>query len=176
MPPSLRIRPAARAVVMDADRRVLLVHFDFERPEIPTGLWACPGGGIDLGESPAEGVLRELREEVGLIVDDPGSPVWEREQIFPMTRWDGQHDTFFLIEVDAFEPKPQLSAELLRAEHLDDVRWWDYDELQAAQRRYDEGATDAAGYVTFSPRRLGHLLADLLTAGRPAEPLGIDPW
>lgn len=161
---------------MDAERRVLLVHFDFVTVELPTGLWACPGGGIDAGESPEQGLIRELQEELGLTVDDPGAPVWWKEHIFPMTRWDGQQDTFFLVEVDAFEPQPQLSAELLRGEHLDDMRWWEYAEVQVAQRRYDDGAIDAADYVTFSPRRLGHLLDDLMTVGRPAEPRHIDPW
>ena len=36
---------------MDRDRRVLLVHFDFVTPQQPSGLWACPGGGIDDTES-----------------------------------------------------------------------------------------------------------------------------
>jgi 8-oxo-dGTP diphosphatase len=160
---------------MDRDCRVLLVHFDFVRPDLPTGLWACPGGGIEPGESPAQGLIRELHEEVGLIVADPGPPVWEKEHLFPMTSWDGQRDTFFFVEVDAFEPRPLLSQAELRAEHLDDLRWWDYDEIQTAQRLYDEGCVDSPDYVTFTPRRLGHLLADLLVSGRPPEPLHLDP-
>lgn len=28
--------------------------------------WKLPGGGVDRGEAPADGVLRELREEIGL--------------------------------------------------------------------------------------------------------------
>lgn len=170
---------------MDPDRRVLLVHFDFLTAELPTGLWACPGGGIDAAESPAQGLIRELQEELGLTIDDPGAPVWEKEHIFPMTRWDGQHDMFFLVEVDAFEPKPQLTDAELRAEHVDTMRWWPYDdvqtaqrwydEVQTAQRWYDEGRRTIPAYVTFSPRRLGHLLNDLLANGRPPQPLQLDP-
>ncbi len=33
------------------------------------GQWAMPGGSIDEGESPEEGALRELHEEVGLVLD-----------------------------------------------------------------------------------------------------------
>lgn len=160
---------------MDRDQRVLLVHFDFITPDLPTGLWACPGGGLDPGESPAHGLIRELHEELGLRITDPGRAIWWKEHIFPMTRWDGQHDTFFWIEVDAFDPRPHFTAEELRAEHLDGMRWWEYDELQAAQRQYDEGRVDAPGYVTFTPRRLGHLIRDLLATGRPHEPLQLDP-
>lgn len=32
------------------------------------GFWTLPGGGIDFGEDPAEGMVREVREETGLHV------------------------------------------------------------------------------------------------------------
>jgi 8-oxo-dGTP pyrophosphatase MutT (NUDIX family) len=159
---------------MDRDRRVLLVHFDFERPDLPSGLWACPGGGVDDGESITEGLVRELDEELGLRVDDPGAPVWWMQRLFPMTEFDGQHDTYFLVEVDEFEPRPRFTQAELRAEHLDGMRWWGYDEIQQAQARYDAGDPGVRGYVTFSPRRLGHLLEDLLASGRPAAPIQVD--
>jgi len=34
------------------------------------GQWAMPGGRIDEGETPEQGALRELGEEVGLVLDD----------------------------------------------------------------------------------------------------------
>ncbi|MBA2772430.1 MAG: NUDIX domain-containing protein [Nocardioidaceae bacterium] len=169
--PLLRIRPAARAVVTDPDCRVLLVHFDFPADNLPNGLWACPGGGLDPGEEMAAGLIRELREELGLEVADPGRPVWVKEHVFPMSRWDGQHDTYFWIRAEAFDPAPAFTKAELRAENLDGMRWWTYDEIREAQRVFDSGATDDPRFVTFTPRRLGHLLDDLLRHGRPAEPL-----
>jgi 8-oxo-dGTP pyrophosphatase MutT (NUDIX family) len=47
-------------VVEDSQGRVLLVRHSYK-----TG-WALPGGGVDRGEPPAQAVLRELAEEVGL--------------------------------------------------------------------------------------------------------------
>lgn len=169
---------------MDPDRRVLLVHFDFSDAHLPNGLWACPGGGLDPGESVRDGLTRELHEELGLVVDDPGDPIWVKEHIFPMSRWDGQHDTFFWVEVQPFDPAPQFSEAELRAEHLDGMRWWGYDELLRAQQRYDTHAEDrarggeapsAGDDVVFSPRRLGHLVRGLVERGRPAEPISVDP-
>lgn len=160
---------------MDRDRRVLLVHFEFAGDGPPNGLWACAGGGIDPGESPAQGLVRELREELGLVIEDPGPPIWWKEHVFPMTNWDGQQDTFYFVEVDAFEPAPHFTEAELRAENLDGMRWWGYDELLAAQAAYDTNDATAPEYTVFSPRRLGHLVADLLSVGRPATPLHLDP-
>ncbi len=47
-----------RGVVFDADR-VLLVK------EIADGRWTVPGGWADIGDSPSEATIREIREESG---------------------------------------------------------------------------------------------------------------
>jgi 8-oxo-dGTP diphosphatase len=167
-----RLRSAARAVVLDAAYRVLLVHFNFGvDQELPNGLWACPGGGIEPHETPADGLRRELREELGLEVDDVGQPIWRKEHVFPMSSgWDGQRDTFYLVEVGSFDPCPALSATDLLAEGVDEVRWWTLAQLRAAQTTYDAAPSDPAS-PRFTPRRLGHLISELLANGRPPEPL-----
>jgi mutator protein MutT len=57
-----RFTVTAAAIVVDQQGRVLLLKHRF-RPG--TG-WGIPGGFIEAGEQPDEGVRRELREEVGL--------------------------------------------------------------------------------------------------------------
>src|SRR5687768_8074266 len=47
-----------RAVVFDRDRLLLV-------KESSDGCWAVPGGWADVGESPAEVAVREVREEAG---------------------------------------------------------------------------------------------------------------
>lgn len=62
---SLHFRAGTVAVVRDSHGRVLA----FERSD-RRGQWQLPQGGIDAGESPVEGVWRELREETGLTADE----------------------------------------------------------------------------------------------------------
>lgn len=58
-------RVAAYNVCLDDQGRLLLCRLSniTERP----GAWTLPGGGIDHGEHPEAGALRELHEEAGLL-------------------------------------------------------------------------------------------------------------
>ncbi len=51
--------------LIDEDGKILLA----KRPEGKTmaGLWEFPGGKIDEGETPKEALVRELREELGIL-------------------------------------------------------------------------------------------------------------
>jgi thiamine-phosphate pyrophosphorylase len=55
--------PAAAAVVINEDHKVLLVK---RTVEPKAGQWCLPGGFVEMGESPENGCLRELKEETGL--------------------------------------------------------------------------------------------------------------
>jgi ADP-ribose pyrophosphatase YjhB (NUDIX family) len=50
------------AAVFDESGRLLLIQ------RADTGAWAMPGGAAEVGETPAEAVAREVREETGLEV------------------------------------------------------------------------------------------------------------
>lgn len=66
MTTSKRQRVSAYAIVSDSSR-ILLCRISEELPRWE-GLWTLPGGGLNFGESPEEAVVREVREETGLIV------------------------------------------------------------------------------------------------------------
>jgi 8-oxo-dGTP diphosphatase len=155
----LRIRPAARAVLLDPDDRILLVRFEF--PAAGT-VWATPGGGIEPGESDVAAIRRELLEEAGLVDVEIGAVVWTRLHVVPFIggRWDGQRESYRLVRAPRFEPVPRLSWAQLNAEHVFELRWWTLDELVRAD-------------ATFAPRRLPELLASLLGDGPPPEPLDV---
>ena len=71
-------RPGVGAVVIHDDA-ILLVK---RGREPGRGLWAVPGGKVEWGETLAEAVQREVREETG-IVTDVGNVVWIGESIGP---------------------------------------------------------------------------------------------
>jgi len=57
-------RPVAGAVLLNSRGEVLLQHRD-DKPHIESpGLWSLFGGGLDVDETPAEAMLREIEEEI----------------------------------------------------------------------------------------------------------------
>lgn len=58
----MKISPASIGIIFNDKNQILLV----QRKDIP--LWVLPGGGIDLGETPEQAVIREIFEETGLKV------------------------------------------------------------------------------------------------------------
>jgi 8-oxo-dGTP diphosphatase len=57
--------PCVGAVIKDGAGRLLLIRRGHEPGK---GLWSIPGGRIEAGESDAAALVREVREETGLIV------------------------------------------------------------------------------------------------------------
>jgi 8-oxo-dGTP pyrophosphatase MutT (NUDIX family) len=56
------IRASVAAVIFDRRGRILL------QQRSDGGQWGLPGGGVEIGETVAEAVVREVREETGLRV------------------------------------------------------------------------------------------------------------
>src|SRR5580692_919160 len=91
-------RLAGRVIVLDPDDRVLLFRYD-DGP--PNGRhWSTPGGGLEPGESFAEGAQRELIEETGWTDVPVGRELEERELVMGYgERIVRQHERFFLARV-----------------------------------------------------------------------------
>ena len=73
--------------LIDTDNRVLIA----QRPEGKTlaGLWEFPGGKVDAGERPEAALIRELKEELGITVEEPC--------LAPLTFASHAYDDFHLL-------------------------------------------------------------------------------
>jgi len=101
-----------------SQQRILLTHRRADREWYPN-VWDIPGGHVDTGETEAEALVRELREEIGIeittlpnvpfcVIDDDGF----RMIVWNVTSWTGT---------------PVNKA---TGEH-DDLRWVTFNELQS---------------------------------------------
>lgn len=129
-------RRAARVLLVDQARRVLLFHgFDPARPR--HRYWFTPGGGLAAGESPAAGAARELAEETGLRVspEELGDPVWREATTFPFDgRWYRQEQEFFLLQVAAWRVDT-AGFDQIERDSIDEHRWWSIAELESTPER-----------------------------------------
>jgi ADP-ribose pyrophosphatase YjhB (NUDIX family) len=144
-------RPAARVLFVDARDRILLFRGgDPARPG--PAWWFTPGGGLDPGETSAEGAARELREETGYVAGDLGPVVFTETVEFG---FDGvryrQTQDFYLVRVPRWDVDTSGFSALERAS-VDTHRWWTLDEL-------------AHPTETVYPHGLHALLSRLLPTG-----------
>jgi 8-oxo-dGTP diphosphatase len=65
---SVKLVLVAACALIDTDGRVLIAERPAGRPM--AGLWEFPGGKIEPGERPEETLIRELQEELGIVVNE----------------------------------------------------------------------------------------------------------
>ena len=96
-------------------------------------LWLVPGGGLEPGETHQEGMLRELREETGLVVPSaakitrmPEINTGESEKII-----DGEQVRALMTFHDFWIDIPEDAAVLTvtASDDFGEVRWIPFDEL-----------------------------------------------
>ena len=127
--PSRPYLAVSAAIVRDG--KVLVVR-RARKPAL--NLYTLPGGGVEIGETLSEAVVREVREETALAVE-PVALAGEREVIVHDAQ--GKVERHFVILCFAAR---WLGGETVLNEELDDARWLDPAEL--AGLRTTEGLAD----------------------------------
>jgi 8-oxo-dGTP diphosphatase len=89
---------------------VLLCHRSATRRWHPN-VWDLPGGHIQHGETPAMALVRELREEIGILIPEPTEPAFAhlRQPSFDCRVW---------------VVREWSGALRITSDEHDDLRWW----------------------------------------------------
>lgn len=138
----MRVRPAARLLILDEGQRILLFRYRHTTDAlVGQTYWATPGGGVEQGESFAQAAIRELREETGIVCADMGSSI--AQQSFVMTLPEGEKvralEKFYVVWVQSHAISTHgWSRNEKRV--ISDHRWWHMAELQiTAEIIYPQG-------------------------------------
>jgi ADP-ribose pyrophosphatase YjhB (NUDIX family) len=113
-------RVGCGAVIFE-DGRILLVR---RRRAPEAGHWGLPGGKVDPFESVAEATTREIREELGIIIE----PVDLLCVVDQIDRAEGQHWVAPVFRIDQYEGTPVI----MEPGALSDLGWFDLDDLPTA--------------------------------------------
>jgi 8-oxo-dGTP pyrophosphatase MutT (NUDIX family) len=156
-------RPSGRVLVVDETGSVLLFRI-VDPLDTKPPVWITPGGGLEAGESLAEGAARELEEETGLRVEPAAlrTPVavcrgyWEfRGRPLYSEDW------FFATRTRRFDPSP-AGWTVLEHELHERWHWWTPDELDRAEE-------------AFLPCGLADLVRRIVRGELPPDPIEL-PW
>jgi len=101
-------RIAVKAFIVNDKGELLLIKRRGSDPHKP-GVWEIPGGRLELGENPFDGLKRETKEETGLDIE-----VKNPLRIHHFTRDDGQKITMI-----TFLCKPLSNSVNLSKEHTE---------------------------------------------------------
>jgi 8-oxo-dGTP pyrophosphatase MutT (NUDIX family) len=124
--PALRIRRAARLIVLDAEGRALMFRYDVPGRD---PFWVTAGGECEPSETFADAARRELLEETG-IVADPGEEIARMTPEFITVEGEPVQadERFFLVRVaEAAIDTSRHTA--LEQQMMTQHRWFTLDEL-----------------------------------------------
>lgn len=118
------------------------------------------GRRVEDDETREDAARREVAEETGFELDEPGRWVWTREHVLRSEgRLYRQRERYFLTEVPTFEPRPGLLG-AAEVGVFGGLCWWTLPELEDTDEQ-------------FAPADLPALVRALVEQGPPERPLEV---
>jgi ADP-ribose pyrophosphatase YjhB (NUDIX family) len=134
-------RVIAQGLLRDEQGRVMLCRLTYKQE------WDLPGGVVEIGEAPAAGLVRELREELGVTVE-----VGELLTVNWLPAWRGWDDAcIFLFDLGQVDSS-YVDSMTLQPTEIVGVEWCDADAIRehaAAAATELLAAVDAGDLPTY---------------------------
>ncbi len=114
-------RVAAYGLIVEGEQ-ILLCRISDQLPRL-AGQWTLPGGGLEFREDPVDAMLRDVREETGLVVRAAGLAGVDARAV------DAEHALYHAIRI-MYHAEPiggELTYEV--AGTTDCCQWWHRSEL-----------------------------------------------
>ncbi|MNJ23728.1 NUDIX domain-containing protein [Pseudomonas sp. LF19] len=102
-----------RAAIINKQHQILLIKHTYREG------WHMPGGGLAPGETPIQGISREVKEETNLHIESAAVVS------VLLNKWRSQHDYVILFKVIQFTGSPCINdpSEIL------DIEWFNTNQL-----------------------------------------------
>lgn len=114
------------------NERLLLCRRSAGRVSYP-GVWDLPGGHVEPGEAPLDALVRELTEELGVVITRPAGP--PRARLHPLA-----HQPDFELAIWVVTAWEGSVTNCAPVEH-DELRWFDVEEWSALSFAHHEYRT-----------------------------------
>jgi|SRR3989338_4911969 len=118
----VNFRVAVKAFIVK-DNKLFIIKREEKDIQSPN-IWEIPGGRLELGEDPYLGLIREIREETGMLV----------EILYPLSVRHFMRDDGQVITMIIFLCKPQTSFVKLSSEHSK----FEWEEIEKSKEKLTE--------------------------------------
>ena len=119
----------ALAIVENADGHILITKRAMDK-KWAAGQWEVQGGGVDHGETPLQGAVREIFEEVGLTASED-----EAQFCYRYTNIDLPHGDNYINSIYRFKLDFNLDDVVLQSREATDVMLATWDEITALKEQ-----------------------------------------